>query len=372
MLLALSFVATANAQDCNARQLEKDLAEASPNGIPAAFEALAVCSPDKAKAKAATAFEKVLSGEGGNAMVVSAVKVGAGDAARDWIGGLQSDERSRTIAALGAACNGEDAVAGFLVDTGSALGDDFWEDRWYRSLAECRHPDVQAMLTTEVAAKSDNRTRFFGVLEVYSRNLGGDAIPVLTALLSEITDEEELTYIVNAFADAAQVGSLNGQDAETTEKAVKAIVEAAPNLPTRAVEQSRTTLTSLGAQDEADALVAVRYKEALQDDGLHWGIVVIENATCKNDKVKVNVHTGQVVEGGAMWPDQIGAPAHAAATSSWEYPHAKKCEVAHEIWLADTPMTPADIEAWTAERLRDANKKHPGAKVIVEETTLAI
>ncbi|MCP4807665.1 MAG: hypothetical protein GY913_27235 [Proteobacteria bacterium] len=374
MLLALisTFVSPASAQDCDARQLEKDLVAASPNGMPAAFEALAVCSPDKAKAKASVAFEKTLSGEGGNAMVVNAVKVGAGEEARAWIGSLQSDERSRTIAALGAACGGEDAVAGFLVETGTALGDSFWTDRWYRSLAECRHPDVQAMLTSEVAAKSDDRTRFFGVLEVYSRNLGADAIPVLTALLSEVTDEEELTYVVNSFADAAWVGSLDGQDAETTKLAVAAIVEAAPNLPTRAVEQSRTTLTSLGAQTEADALVAVRYKDVLQDDGLHWGVVVIENAVCKNDKVKVNVHTGQAIQAGSMWPDQVGTPVHAAAMSTWEYPLAKKCEVTHELWLADTPMAADGLETWTAERLRDADKAHSDAKIIAEELTLAL
>lgn len=374
MLIALisTLVSTASAQDCNAKQLEKDLVAASPNSIPTAFEALAVCSPDKAKAKAPAAFEKVLSGEGGNAMVVSAVKVGAGDSARDWIGGLQSDERSRTIAALGAACSGQDAVSAFLVETGGALGDAFWTDRWYRSLAQCRHPDVQAMLQSEVESKSTDRTRFFGVLEVYSQNLGADAIPFLTAQLAEISDEEELTYIVNAFADAAHVGSLDGQDAETTKLAVKAIVEAAPNLPTRAVEQARTTLTSLGAQTEADALVAVRYKEALQPDGLHWGVIVIENAVCKGDKVKVNVHHGEAIQAGTMWPDQTSAPVHAAAMSTWEYPLAKKCEVTHELWLAETPMDPAGMETWTAERLRDANKAHPGAKVIDEELTLAL
>ncbi len=373
LTLLVALAAPAQAQDCNAKELEKALAEASPTGVPAAYQALASCDAARAKKQAAPAFGRVLSGEGGDALVISAIGVGAEAEVRTWIDSLQSDERSRTVAALGAACNANEQVAGFLSNTATSMGQSFWTDRWYRSLAECRSPSIQALLQAEVEAGGDDRTRFFGVLEVYSRNLGKDAVPFLTEQLGAITDAEELTYVVNAFADAAQVGSLNGQDAETTALAVSAIVAAAPTLPWRAVEQARTTLTSLGATAESDALVAVRYKDVLRDDGLHWGVVVVETGTCKKG-VHVNVHAGEALEGGTMWPDQIAASIEGAALAAWEYPLAKKCEVAHEVLVTSQPMDAAALEVWTNDTIREVSTKATADKkaTLVEDTPLAL
>lgn len=360
MLLALTSLSFA--QDCNVRDLKKGLVEANPSGIPAAFDALAACDATAAKAAAPVAFERVLSGEGGNQLVLAAVEVQAWDTPRDWITGLQSDERSRTIAALGAACTDAEEVAGFLVYTQTKLGDAFWTDRWYRSLAECRHEAVQEMLSTEVAKGNADRARYFGVLEVYSRNLGAEAIPLLSEQLATMTDEEDLTYLVNAFADAAHVGSLDGQDEEATKLAIDAIVSAAPTLPARAVEQARTTLISLGDEDAANQLVAVRYQDVKRDDGLHWGVVAVETGVCKKD-TRVNIHTGEAIEGGTMWPDQVAAGIDAATTAAWEFPLAKKCEVTTVITVSDQPMSADGLDAWTREQVREATKAGTAAGV---------
>ena len=354
MLLALTTLAMA--QDCDVRQLKKDLAEANPAGIPNAFDALAACDASAAKAAAPAAFERVLSGSGGNQLVVAAVKVQAWDEPRTWITSLQSDERSRTIAGLGAACASNEEVAQFLVYTQTKLGDGFWTERWYRSLAECRNPAVQEMLSAEVAKGNSDRTRYFGVLEVYSRNLGKDAIPLLSEQLTTVTDEEELTYLVNAFADAAHVGSLDGQDEEATKLAVDAIVTGAPSLPPRAVEQARTTLTSLGDVAAADALAVVRYQD-VADDGLTYGLVAIETGTCKKD-TRVNIHTGVVSS--TMWPDQVAAGVEAATSSAWEWPLAKKCEVATTITVSAKPMDAAGLQTWTKDQVRSATKAATG------------
>lgn len=353
MLLALTSLSLA--QDCNVRALQEELEEVSPSNVPAAFDELAACDAVAAKAAASVAFERVLSGEGGNQLVISAVKVQAWDEPRTWITGLQSDERSRTIAALGAACGKHEEVASFLVYTQTKLGDGFWTNRWYRSLAECRQPAVQEMLYNEVSSGQKDRTRYFGVLEVYSRNLGAGAIPLLSEQLATITDEEELTYIVNAFADAAHVGALEGQNPEATKLAVEAIVAAAPDLPPRAVEQGRTTLRSLGDEDAANKLVAIRYQDVMRDDGLHWGLVAVETGTCKKD-TRVNIHTGKVIEAGTMWPDQVAAVIEEATSAAWSWPLAKKCEVQTQIIISAEPMDAAGMNAWTKEQVHDATR----------------
>jgi hypothetical protein len=372
MLLAL--ISTAIAQDCDSQALQAEVEAAAPASVARAYVALASCDGPAAKALASDAFAKALPGDDGNELVVTSIVVGAGDLARSWIEMLQSDERSRTIAGLGKACFDSEPVQGWIVDTHDTMGDDFWTDRWYRSLADCRVPVIQDLLHAEIENPSDNRTRFFGVLEVWARNLGGASVPTLQELATSITNEEELTYVVNAFADAAQVGSLAGQDAEVTAQAIVAINAIAPQLPPRAIEQARITLTSLGADSDADALVKYRYAHKAHEDGrLHWGVIAVEVATCKKGDTWLGVHTGSVHDAGTVWPDQIEA-ATDIALSAWDFELADKCKGTQglEVFLPSEPQTAEELAAWTTERLRDLESRVAKKRVDTSEDPLAL
>jgi hypothetical protein len=363
----------AYAQDCNAKELKKELAESSPASVGASFKALADCDAKVAKTRVKASFERVLPGDDGNTLLIAAIDLGETEQARAWVTDLQSDERSGTIKALGEACDDSETLGPFLAETAEVLGDSFWNERWYRSLAECHDEGVQALLTHEVTNPSDNRTRFFGVLEVYSTNLGAAAIPTLEGLLTTTTSEEELTYVVNAFADAAHVGHIDGQDPEVTKLAVAAIVKAAPTLPTKAVEQARTTLTSLGAEDEADKLAVVRYADVADGGQLTYGLVVLETpAGCKKDAVWLGVHTGTVST--TLWPDQAHAGIE-GAVSAWEYPLAKKCKgtEGHEVILSPGPLGADELNAWFEEQQKDLLKRPSDKRIdTVEETAISL
>ncbi|MCB9743604.1 MAG: hypothetical protein H6740_13470 [Alphaproteobacteria bacterium] len=376
LLAALTLAATpdALAQDCNARQLEKDLAAASPMGMPGAFQALADCDAAKAKAKASVAFGKALVGDEGTAIAVTAVQVGAWAETRTWISGLQADERSRTVAEMGGACaDGNEQVAKFLSESAKVMGDQFWTERWYRSLSACRFPEVQEMLRAEVQEPSEDRTRFFGVLEVFCRNLGKDAVDYLKALSLSIKDEEELTYVISAFADAAQVGSASGQDAEATQAAVAAILEVAPQLPERALEQARTTLTSLGAEDAASSLATYRFESLKWEDGaLHYGLLVVENATCKKGETRLGVHVGSLVNGGDLWPDQVAASVGGAIETAFTYDVAKKCKgtAQKEVRITEGPVSAGDLAEWQKDQLEEAQGREAKKIMTFEEPPL--
>lgn len=365
-LLAALFPPTA-AQDCSAYELQAALNEATPRGVADAFAALAACDPAAAERSVGIAFDKVLAGDGGNAVVIQAIEVGADDAARSWLESLQSDERSRTISAIGAACQDSEPVADFLIATRDQLGDAFWTDRWYRSLAECRVAGIQELLQGAIDEGSADRTRFFGVLEVYARNLGAAAVPTLERLAGELESAEEVTYVINAFADAAQVGSLEGQDPEATAAAIAAIGRLAPGLPAQALDQARTTLISLGDEAAASALSAYRYADLLRDDGkLHYGLIAVEVATCKKGDTWLGLHSGEAVEGGALWPDQIRAAAEAAVERQWTFELAKKCKgsAAIEVLLTELPGDEAAIREWTEEQLGELRGRE--AKKVLE------
>jgi len=371
------------AHACDAAALRADVVSASPQGVANAFVALADCDADNAASIAGQALDKVLSGDAGNKLVIRAVEVGAGDEARDWIGGLQSDERSRTIAAVGGACSGDDgtvnaAISRFLVETHDQLGEDFWKERWYRSLADCREPGIQALLKAQIE-KDPGRdySRFAGVLEVYARNLGGDAVPTLVTLGVKAGDDAEmLTYIVNAFADAAQVGSLDGQDAAATAAAVKAITGMAASLPAQALDQARTTLLSMGAEAESSAMAGHRYAAEKRDDGkLHYGLIAVETATCKKGDTQIGVHVGEAVEPGNKWPDQVHEGIQAAVESGWSFEVASKCkgQGSVEVLLTDLPMgDTAAVDAWVKEQLREIDKREAKKRFDFEESALAL
>ncbi len=358
----LLFIGSALAQDCDGKALEKELAATSPAATAQGFVTLAECDPARARKAAARTFEKVLSGEDGNAAAVAAIEVGAGDVARSWIDGLQSDEKSRTIKVLGQACGESDAVAEFLVETQEAVGQDFWSERWYRGLAECRKPGIQSLLTAEIDDPSDDRNRFMGVLEVYARNLGKDALPRLGALARELEDPHETSLVINAFADAAGVGSLEGQDPEAAAAAIATLLEIAPELPPAGVEFARVTLQSLGAPAESDALAGVRYEGLRFEDGqLHYAVVAVETWTCKKGTT-LTVHTGEVIDGGQRWPDQLEGPVTEATAAAWDFGPGKKCtaEGDTEFFLPRAPAgDAAAMEDFYVQTLEDLARRDP-------------
>lgn len=364
MWLVLAFAA--HALPCDAKALGLALTEAGPAASAKAYSELAACDPAAAKAAAPDAFRKILAGEAGSAAMIAAVSAGGWQPVRDWLGVQEPDDRARAITKLGQSCGAKDVPA-FFVDTGRLLGPKFWADRWYRGLAECRDPGVQELLKAALANPAQDRTQFFGILEAYCRNLGADALPELRRLLGEQKDPEVAALVVNAFSNAAQVGSAAGTNNETAKLAAAAINELAGSLPDRAIDQARTTLLALGAEADSDKLAAVRHKALLQPTGgLLYGVVTTEVATCKKGDVKVELHYATITDTGHTWPDQVAERIAPAVQAAFGLDLASKCKGTGTVESV-TPPSPlkdeAAFKAWVATELQAATKKNPGVKI---------
>ena len=157
---------TALADECNVSELRKEIQAASPTRAPIPYAALAKCSPSDAKRQTKSVFARMIPGPEANDALLAAISLEQDSQVLEWVGKLRSDERSSAVKAIGLACPENESTARFLTQAHTTLGDTFWDDRWYRSLATCRHPDIQELLRTEINEPSSNRGRFFGVLEV--------------------------------------------------------------------------------------------------------------------------------------------------------------------------------------------------------------
>ena len=345
---------------CDAKALTAALTDGSPQAAPGNFVALAACDPAAAKKAAAAAVPRFISGDDASAAAIAALKVGASAEVVAWVNGQQPDERGQTIHTLGEACGSTKEVQAFFLSQATAMGDAFWNERWYRGLATCRVPEVQTLLGGRIATmQKGEKTSFLGVLEVYARNLGPSAIPKLAEMAAATRDVEVQTYIINAMSDAVGVGAASGPDAKAAEQAVAAIVALAPNLGQKALVQARTTVRALGDERVSDELAAVYFKDLKQaDNSLLWGVIAVETATCKNGKVQQNTHVAELRDAGHTWPDQIKERA-TAATGAWTLNLAEKCkgEGKVEILVPAEPVADAAaLKTWTEAQLKEIQK----------------
>ncbi|RME23483.1 MAG: hypothetical protein D6798_13440 [Deltaproteobacteria bacterium] len=357
--LVAGISAPAVAGDCDVRALRTEIEEASPVQVGPLFVRLAACDADAARAIAPTQLLRILPGPEGDAAAVAAIDVGADDSLLAWTDGMISKDRSRTIAALGEACDAHPAVKQFLLGTRDRLGDRFWEERWYRALASCSGPEVGAVLAAELDKDvGADKTRYFGVLEAFARSQGAAAIPKLEELMGRFSDPEGQTYIINAFPDAAHVGSTEGTNPEAARQAVAAIERLAPTLTPKAVEAARVALQSLGADAAADQMAGERFRDRRQEDGgLLWGVVVVESAPCKKGtQTWRRVHSALVQGTGNTWPDQLQEKVEASATTTWTFDLGDKCRSESELkWIvpAEPFADEAAFEAWREEQRKD-------------------
>jgi len=321
------------------------------------FQQLSECDAPAAKRVAPTVIPTLIGESDGFNAAVAAINVGAGSTVMDWMASLQRDEQSRGVRALGKTCQDSEAVQSFLVSAAADMGDRFWTERWYRSLAECRSASTTQLLVDRVeAGAGEDRSSFFGVVEAYAVNVGLDALPKLSTLVETESDLEMQVNLIGAFADASQAGTLKGLDARIAEKAADAVRGLAPKLPAQTMDKARVTLQTLMDEAGADQLVALRYQDLQQSDGsLLYGAVVFENASCKNDKVAQRYHVAEAHDPGQTWPDQLEEKVRTSVELNWSLNLAERCKGTGEVvyLLPEEPFADKDaFRAWVKEVVR--------------------
>lgn len=326
LLVLLLLCRPGSAQACDAKKLQKSLEEATPRSISTAWLALASCDPALATTAAETAFPRMLPAEDTPQALVRAVDLGLGPQVRTWMEGILPNERSTLFSWFGAHCTESPTLLPFLAESRALLQERFWDDRWHRALMGCQEVAALDIVRTGLQAEDVTRStrRFTSVLEVYTTNWRGTVLPTLKALLVTTSGENQLA-VLRSFPDAAGVGSLDGADPKAVAEAVATIVEVAPTLPPEVVKEARGVVTTLGDPAAASRLAGAFYRDSVREGALHWGVIGVERATCKNGKIRLGVHGASVVDPGTRWAEEVAPPAEQAAQAAWKMDLADKC-----------------------------------------------
>ena len=223
MWLALSFLTLnptlANAQSeetaplpCDSAPLLVELEESAPATRASVWNDLYACDTAVAQEHITPTLETMLTGPAANAAVSTFIGLGQSEAVGTWLEGLPSHDKNGVIGWLGEQCKSDENIANFFVSMHGKKGDAFFKERWHRGLSDCRTDVIRTLLSDEIgkraAGQVTDATGFFSILEAYARNLGADAVPTLSALGKSQTNPEVLSYVVNAFADAAATGEM--------------------------------------------------------------------------------------------------------------------------------------------------------------------
>ena len=342
MLLAMLTSGVAQAADCDAKQLTKDINDASPVAVPRVFLKLAECDAEAAKKAGEAAFAKILHGDEGNQAAVAGLKVGAQKPVMDWVDRLEPDHRSQSMLWFGNQCGDVPEVGEFFVASAAQKPGPFLQERWYRGMAKCRVEGVQNLLRDVVEKNSLDLSpeSKFGFIEVYARNLGKDAIPHLRSTAGSLTEAKDISLLLNAFGDAANVGSLEGIDEAAAKEATAAIESLAPQIHPDAMEQARDTLLALGAEDLSNSVVQYRWPDRIQAGTYAYAVVATEDITCKNGKQQVIFHHGRLTNF-TQWPDALEMDVEGRVKEGWSLNGAEKCKGTGSIAVKMSP-TPVD------------------------------
>jgi hypothetical protein len=378
-LIFMLFSAGAFAQDCDSAALVQSLADASPVTVARKFNALAQCDDEAAGEELTQAFERMLYDRDAIGVLQYAIGHDQPQTVLDWVADLRSDERAGAIAGLGVACAGDENIANFLTSTRDLLGDQFWSHRWYRALTECRYDSVRELLTEEIEASEANHDNYLGLLDVWARNLGPEALPRLREMVLSESDPEIQSYIVNAFGSTARPGSVYEGSEDAALAAATAITEIAPALSLDGLRQTIPVLEALGAMEASTSLPGAHFESSMWSDGLlHYGVIVVDSARCSRGRIIIGAHVSEFTEAGRRFPEEVAEQARGAMDAALapfqEYENCRGGEgLPLEVIVSEVPMLSPEVMAvWVAAKVAELEGKSPWRFVRYDEPSVVL
>ena len=246
-------------------------------------------------------------------------------------------------------------------------------------MTNCKVDSIQQIIAQQFEKGLDQgRSQYYALASATARIMEIASLEQLNKHLMETEDAEtQVTMLAAMFEVIDEVKKVYPEDAkrhtEAQQQLVSLMDKAVPSLQPSAINRARSSYISLDEELKADELAGRMYENLKQEDGTFlWGVIAVENATCKKGKLKQNIHSALVVEGGHTWIDQFEERVKAPAESAWVLNLAKKCKGESSVtWIvSDGPFADqASFEAWRTEQMNESvNAQVKKPKKINHET----
>ncbi len=354
LLASLAFATTPCGQT-----LQAELQQASTMKVPEAYVALAECDAARGRTMAPIALEKMFGDDNEAIAVRAMVDVGALDSLVPWLERIPPDDRMSMLRSIGDDCQDHPERNAFFGTLLEQKGDRFFIDRWYRGLDECRSSEGRAILTNALESErfgvgATERGSFLDILEVYTRNLRTDALPLLQSYARELGDDEEIAYALQIMPKAAGYDTDEGVDPAQAEQVSQAIFALGDILDPTRIDIARASLQRIGQAEVADSLVRYRWPDAWRVGGgrYHYAAMATYSWECRPGRQTVIVHSGEFAEDGKMWPDALATAAEERLAQQWPVEDAP-CDTAPvvSISVSEQPLKTAnDREQWLSSK----------------------
>lgn len=354
LLASLAFATTPCGQT-----LQAELQQASTMKVPEAYVALAECDAARGRTMAPIALEKMFGDDNEAIAVRAMVDVGALDSLVPWLERIPPDDRMSMLRSIGDDCQDHPERNAFFGTLLEQKGDRFFIDRWYRGLDECRSSEGRAILTNALESErfgvgATERGSFLDILEVYTRNLRTDALPLLQSYARELGDDEEIAYALQIMPKAAGYDTDEGVDPAQAEQVSQAIFALGDILDPTRIDIARASLQRIGQAEVADSLVRYRWPDAWRVGGgrYHYAAMATYSWECRPGRQTVIVHSGEFAEDGKMWPDALATAAEERLAQQWAVEDAP-CDAAPavSVSVSEQPLKTAnDREQWLSSK----------------------
>jgi len=345
---------------CNVEEASAEIVKKRGDEAAEAFHALFQCDAEVAKKFTVTTVPTFFPSSIGYTAATDAVVIGGEDTVRAWYKTLEAGEKKGLLREMGNRCQKEDAVQQYFLNVSNNGTNEFWKTRHHQFITDCRVESIQTLLTTQFdLGVEQGRSQYFSVMSAMARNLEGAAIPKLKETLTSTEDGEVQVNAIASIFEAVDESNQNHADdkklvRDVTMAGIDAVYSNISTLEPQALQQARTVLTSLEAEAEADELAGYMYQAHKQPSGQFiWGLVVVENATCKNGKEKQRMYISSIIEGGTNWADQLPDRIKDVVEVSWEMDLAERCKGTGEVEyiLTDLPISNLDaLQVWQEEQ----------------------
>ena len=365
MMLLIASMQMVFAEDtgCTVENLEEastQIVQMRGDAAAKAFHQLALCDATIAEKFVSTTVPTFNPNAVGYQSAADAVLIGGTESVMKWYKTLDVGEQKGLLRELGNRCQKEEKIQQLFLDVAENQTEVFWSSRYYQYLTDCRVKPLQTLMLDQYAkGVEQGRTQYFSVMSAMARNLEGSAISHLKADLEKTEEGELQINLIAAIFEAVDESNENHADdtnmvQEVAGLGIQAIYENAGRLQPEALLQARTVLTSLEAEAEADELAGYMYKAHQQPNGQYmWGLVVVENATCKKGNEKQRIYMSSILETGTNWADQLPEQIEDAVGVQWEMDLAKRCKGTGtvEYIITELPIANQDaLQVWLEEK----------------------